>query len=145
MSGKVSEFFIGNHRIELREPDVGLLEWHGVVQPDQFRAMIAEIEVRCAGWPWMLIMVDQSDLGTIPPESRKVVPELSSRLPLRGIAVWGGSPIVRAVSTLILKMINLVRRGDNPIVTVDGEASAQRWIDKRRQILLANAEEPKHA
>jgi hypothetical protein len=93
----------------------------------------------------MLVMVDQSDLGSIPPESRKVAPELSARLPLRGIVVWGGSPVIRAISTLILKMINLLRRGDNPIASVDGEASARQWIEKRRMVLLADAQERNHA
>jgi hypothetical protein len=145
MSGKVTEFFVGKHRVELREPDVGYLEWHGLVTPDEFRELVEEVATRCASWPWMLIMVDQSDLEAIPPESRKVAPELSARLPLRGIVVWGGSPVIRAIAMLIMKMINLLRRGDNPIASVADAASAQVWIEKRRLVLLADPEERKHA
>jgi hypothetical protein len=143
MTEMVRRFNLGPHFMEVRAPDVVLLEWHGTVEPEHFLGIVALADEHCATWPWILIMVDERDLGRISAESRKLVPQLPTKLRLGAIVSWGASPVQRAIARLIIKLIQLLRGGDYPIVTVDSEAAAQAFIEKRRVAMLANPEERK--
>lgn len=125
----------GPHELQIEDPDLVTLRWRGVIGPTDLLRAFEQLHQHCGAWPHVLVVNDMSQLESIPPETRRVVPEATGWMPMRGVVMYGGSFAVRTLATLLLKVVNLVRGGENPSHFVTTEDDARAWIEQRRVAL----------
>lgn len=135
----MNAFRIGPHEVEIEEPYLVIMRWRGGLSAADVTAAFEYVGRHAVGWQHMLLYEDIAELGAIPAEVRRVVPGLTNALPLRGIAFVGGSFAHRTVVTLLLKVINLARKADNPSEFFADESAARSWLDARRAQLREEA------
>jgi hypothetical protein len=81
----------------------------------------------------IFIIIDQSQAGTTPPESRRFLAEWNKRHNLGGVALFGGNAAVRALATLITTAIRLIRPSSAPMVFTANEAEARAWVAAQKR------------
>lgn len=128
----MAKFNVDRHELIIEEPDVAVMRWHGAMNPQQAIAMFDELKKHCASWPHVILLEDLRELEGLPADVRRVVPEVTRWVPMRGIAIIGAGFALRTVVILLLKMVNLTRGTDNPSEFFADEAAARAWIDGRR-------------
>jgi hypothetical protein len=133
----VLHFRIEQHLFEIHQPDLVIARFVGVVTPEEFAEYVAVLMDELGQGPGIFSIVDLRKCGSVSPETRKVVPRLVQHVPLRGGVIWGGRPVIMAVVSMMLKMINFLRRDDNPTYVAESEAAAHAWVDQRRAALRA--------
>lgn len=79
------------------------------------------------------ILVDLTQAGTIPPESRRFLAEWNKQYTLGGVANFGGGAAIRLLSTLLMNAYRLIRPEGAPLVYVGSEAEARAWVAAQRQ------------
>ncbi len=130
---------IGEHEFEIDPPDVVIMRWRGLLAPTEFGRGIEYLRGSCSEWPYMILIADLSGVASIPADVRRIVPELTSWMPFRGVAIVGASFTIRTVAVMLFKVINLVRGTDNPVHFKATEAEARAWIESRRLELAGKA------
>lgn len=131
---------IGDHEFGFEPPDLVIMRYRGTLSAPDFARGMEWLRTQCSDWPYMLLLVDVRELTTIPADTRKIVPEATSWMPMRGIAFYGAGFAVRTVSMMLVKVINLVRGTDNPPHYSNEEAEARAWIEERRAELAQQQE-----
>lgn len=126
---------IGEHEFEIDPPDVVIMRWRGALTPTEFSRGIEYLRGKCSDWPHMLLLADLSGVTTIPADVRRIVPELTSWMPFRGVVITGASFTIRTVAVMLFKVINLVRGADNPTHYASSEEDARQWLAQRRREL----------
>ncbi len=131
---------IGDHEFGVEPPDLVLMRYRGTLSAPDFVRAMEWLRTQAGDWPHMLVLVDVSELTTIPAETRKVVPDATSWMNMRGISFYGAGFAVRTVSMMLVKVINLVRGTDNPPHYSSDEAEGRLWIEQRRTELAQQQE-----
>jgi hypothetical protein len=131
MAAEEQSKMIGAHQL-LLEPDVILIRQHGDYHLSDAHQVADEINAIQRRYGQMFMIIDQTQAGTTPPESRRFLAEWNKQNALRGVAIFGGSPTVRALATLITTAIRLFRSDSSPLVFTANEAEARAWIDAQR-------------
>lgn len=126
---------IGEHEFEIDPPDVVIMRWRGALTPAEFGRGIEYLRGKCSDWPHMLLLADLSGVTAIPADVRRIVPELTSWMPFRGVVITGASFTIRTVAVMLFKVINLVRGTDNPTHYASSEEDARVWLAQRRREL----------
>ena len=129
----------GPHEVDIEAPDLVTLRWRGVLGPNDLVRAFEQLREHCSSWPHLLVVNDISKLESIPPDTRRVVPEATGWMPMRGVVMFGGSFAVRTLAMLLLKVVNLLRGGENPSHFVTTEEEARAWIEQRRRQLAGGA------
>ena len=133
---------IGDHEFGFEPPDLVIMRYRGTLAAPDFTRGMEWLHGHCGDWPHMVLLVDVSELTTIPPDTRKIVPEATSWMPMRGISFYGAGFAVRTVSMMLVKVINLVRGTDNPPHYSNDETAARSWLDERRAELAREEGRP---
>ncbi len=123
---------IADHEFEIEPPDTVVMRYRGRLTVPDFTRTITFLYEHCSTWPHMLLLVDLSRLEAIPADVRKIVPDVTGWMPMRGTVICGASFTIRTIAVMLLKMINLVRGTDNPSSYTNTEAEAREWIERRR-------------
>ena len=126
---------IGEHEFEVEAPDLVVMRWRGALTLRDFTRGIDYLHSQCGDWRSMLLIADLSGMTAIPAEVRKVVPDQTAWMPMRGTVISGASFTIRTVAVMLLKIINLVRGTDNPTYYARDEHEARVWIEQRRREL----------
>lgn len=123
--------------IAVEAPDLVVMRMSGSLEPDAVHACMKEIRRLTEGWPYVLQMVFLDGSGGMSPEARKVAAEVADGIPYAGSAMVGGSFALRVVGKMLVQVISLTRKLDNPTRFFKSEAEAREWLAERRHALAA--------
>jgi hypothetical protein len=133
------QFNIRAHLVIIEPPDLVIIRMSGELTPEDIRGIAELTQVHCSHWPHVLYISDNTGLTNMSPEARKAAMNMSAEGPkMSGFAIIG-SGAMAMISAMLLKMIGLVQKMDNPTVMVRSEAGARAWIEKRRAELAKAA------
>lgn len=128
---------IGQHILSFEPPDLILGVPNGDITASDLPGMIAFVEHHAAGLPYVLVLVDISELGEVSPDVRKASADLSKALPYHGMAFYGASFQARLFVKLLWNVMNLFSGRDNPAHFARTEEEARAWILERRKVINA--------
>ena len=123
---------VREHIIEIEPPDLVIIRMRGEVSPKDIEGFAAVTSQHCGTWPYVLYISDNTRMTHMSPEARKAAMNISATGPGMGGFAIIGSGAMAMISSMLLKMIALVQKMDNPTVMVKTEAEARAWIDRRR-------------
>jgi hypothetical protein len=126
---------VGPHATWFEEPDVIALRLDGAVSLEDSEAL-AQVHLGMAeGRERVFMLIDMSDFGGGTPAGRKVTSEALTRMPVRGVAVYGAKLTQKVMAKLVLVGVKLFRKEDEarfPIEFLEHEDAARDWIEARR-------------
>jgi hypothetical protein len=122
---------VGAHQLVL-EQDLVVFRQRGDYTLSDAREVGAELASLIARRGRIFVIIDQTQAGTTPPESRRFLADWNKRHTLGGVALFGGSVTARAVASLITTAIRLVRPAGAPMVFTATEAEARAWVASQR-------------
>jgi hypothetical protein len=123
---------LGLHEVS-RERDLHLIRLRGALSEDEAAAFHSGVARTIARYGSAYVLVDSCQAGSISPQTRRWIAEWNQTHPVGGVAIFGSSLVVRAVLTLVLNAIALLRRQAVPSVFVKTEAEARAWIASLRR------------
>jgi hypothetical protein len=130
---------VRTHVIEVEPPDLLIIRVSGEITFEDIQGFSAVTAEHTASWPYLLYISDNTHMTTMGPEARKAATSMSEGGPaMRGFAIIGGGAMA-IISSMLLKMISLLRRGEFPTVMRKTEAEARAWIDQRRAEIVKEA------
>lgn len=94
--------------------------------------MGAELAARMDRLGRIFLIIDQSQAGALPPESRRFLADWNLQHTLGGVAVFGGSISARVISTLLQNAYRLLRPNGVPMVFAANELEARAWVATQR-------------
>lgn len=138
---KSSEYRTPTMMMWLEPPDLVCVRGYGDAATEDVRETTKRINDLIRGWPYVLVMVDQSQQASMSSDARRAATETPPGAPYRGTVFYGGSLVMRTVGQLVMRLINALRKTDNPAVFFRTEAEARAWIDQRRREIASPAVE----
>lgn len=90
-----------------------------------------------AKYGYYLTIADIRELGHVHPAVRQHGAQWARSHNPAACACYGGSLLARAIVTLTMRAITLVRRQPSPVVFFSTEADARSWLTERRAQLTA--------
>jgi len=121
---------IGNTIVEILERPLVRITWQGELDGDNLVEVVDWYMKETEGWGDLISINDCSRVTGIPASARKRATELSSERS-RGTVISGASFPIRTVATMILKVMNMGRKSDNPTAFVSTPEEALAWARKR--------------
>lgn len=132
------EIAVGRHLLRWEPPDTMFITYHGDLDVEAFRRITEVSRPLTVPRPYVLILIDMSDVGRISAETRRHSPEGARGVTFRGIAIYGASPLMRTVSALVARATDILTGNtDNPTRFFANEAEARAFLDERRRALRA--------
>jgi hypothetical protein len=128
----------GRHTLTLEPPT--LLHWipRGDVSALEIERFAAFVREHTRGLPFVFIMNAVADLGLVPAGTRKIIQREVPRLPIRGLAYYGGGFQKRILLKLILAPLRILSPDTRiPVRFFDTEAEARAWLAERGRELAA--------
>jgi hypothetical protein len=125
---------LGPHRVSFEAPDLlrvvpmGLLDLKLV---EDMKALALELQAR---YPVLYLVSDLRQCTGMEPELREALAQNPDRSPFAGMAVFGASFALRALSNSLSRAARLRDSPDRkPFALVDTEAEARAWISSWRE------------
>jgi hypothetical protein len=128
--------------VRFEPPDLVVGVYAGVVSVTDQREMFEHLRRFSEGKKFVLTMIDLGRAQPFSAETRKETAEVGKNLPVRGTAVIGASFQMRALASLMTKVINLFSSRadrDSPMAFFATEAQARAWLSERRAVLQREA------
>jgi hypothetical protein len=125
-----TSFTVGRHEC-WQEEDLFGVRFHGPILGDDARGLLALLGKLLEERGRCLLLGDMRDMTGFDSSARREVAHWNRDHKLTGVAVYGGSFAIRAVSMLALKAIKLLGRDPDEVVFVADEAEARRWLAAR--------------
>jgi hypothetical protein len=137
------EIRVGKHLFRWEPPDICYLAYDGDVDSDAAQRLSDISRVFTVPQRYVLLLIDLSRTGTISAEARKRSAKGGKGVPIRGVAVFGASPLMRVLASLVGRASDLLSGNtDNPTRFFATEAEARAFLTERRRILLASGVGP---
>ncbi len=130
-AGKQKTYFI--------EPDIMVMEFNGVVLPEEASEMCRRHEAWSAGRKRVFFAIDAAKLEKMEPEVRRIANESMLKMPVRGLAIHSAPLKARVLIKLVLTAFKLFgdRADKAPLVYFATRDEALNWIHERRAALDA--------
>jgi hypothetical protein len=128
--------WVGKHSVGI-EDDTLLITFDGFLTATELTQLIVIAERLMAGRNDLFVLADSRAAGASEPEVRKLLVEWFKEHGFSAVASYGGSPISRAISALIVNAVRLVNKKILPIAFFKTEEEARPWLALRRQAKLA--------
>lgn len=125
-----TSFVVGRHE-GWQEDDLVGVRFHGPITGEDARTFLALFGALQQARGRCLLLGDMRDMTGFDADARREVAQWNRTHKLTGVAVYGGSFPIRAVSTLALKAIKLVGRDPEEVLLASDEAEARRWLASR--------------
>jgi hypothetical protein len=123
------------------EPDITFTRFIGDVSEDDMRRIFAEWQRLIVGKRYTFHLIDLSRMTRLSPEARKVARDVRSESLTRATVMFGASWQLRALLTIFLRAVNLLRGNtDNPVAFFDTDSQARVWLAERRRVIHGGAE-----
>jgi hypothetical protein len=130
---------LGQH-VTARERDLVSIRLRGPLSLEEAQGFHAAVARTLARYGTAFVLVDSSQGGSLSPETRRWIAEWNKSHKVTGVAIFGSSLVVRALLTLVLNAIALMRREAVPSVFVKNEAQARAWLAALRSRLRGPAQ-----
>ena len=116
------------------------MEMRGAPTPDDMRGALNVVYEGVRGWPYTITIVDMThQTEGLSSEARKVVAQFrKDGPPPKGTAVFGASFAMRTMATLLLNILSIGSRDDNPYRFFATEAEAMAWVRERQTTVDAD-------
>lgn len=118
---------VGLHTIS-RERDLNIITLRGPLSLEEAKVYHAMVEASLAQYCSAYVMVELTEGVSLGPETRRWIADWNQRHQVNGVAIYGGSLVMRAMLTLLLNAIALLRRQRVPSVFVKTESDARAWL-----------------
>lgn len=121
---------VGGHVVHI-EPPLVLLEIHGQMREVDHDQIYDCLQRAITDQGVAYLVADITNLPTPSPALRRHYSERPhSKLPLRAILLYGGSPILMAVVQLVRRGMDLLPRSGRsaPVIACRSEAEARAWV-----------------
>lgn len=130
---------VGNQKAYFIEPDVMVMEFSGVVLPEEGREICRRQEEWAAGRRRVFFLIDAAKLEKIEPEVRRIANESMQRMPVRGLSIHSAPLKARVIIKLLMTAFKLFgdRADKAPLMYFANREEALTWIAERRQALNA--------
>lgn len=126
---------IGKHVAHI-EGDTLFLTLDGSISLEQAEEMLALAEAIIVATGRYFGLHDVTHLGGVPSEVRRRIADWSRSRPISGVAAFGASLPTRAVGTLLLRAMGILRPQAFASLFARGETEAREWIAARRRKLI---------
>jgi hypothetical protein len=115
-----------NSTISFEKPDTIVIAFKGKPDPADVECIFQKVnEYIKAGLEKAKVLVDNSELESIPPKTREVVKKQGSKFSgWKKLAIYGARPAVKVLGNLILKLIPQ----SGPIKFFKTEEEARAWL-----------------
>jgi hypothetical protein len=119
--------------VSFEPPDLTHWKFVGDVTEAEMRVLTALEKALVEGRPYLLKLVDLSQIGKVTPGGRKAGAEKVHDVPVRGVAIYGASFGIRVLAELVARAGDFLRRiKDTPTRFFATEAEARAFIESRR-------------
>jgi hypothetical protein len=122
---------LGLHQVEI-DSDIVITRLHGALTLEHMQAWCLIADGVIAEHGGMFSIGDYRGAGAIPPQVRRWVGEWSGSAKIRGMALFGASPVLRVIMMMIARAGVLLRKFKAPTVFVATEAEARAWVSELR-------------
>lgn len=125
---------VENGRVELAyEQPLVIMRMKGTPTGAEVVRSMAESAKATESWPFSVTIVDLTEQKeSLTSEGRKMVAEAPpSKTPSRGTALYGASFAMRTVATLLINVMNIKNKNNNPSKFFSTEAEARAWALER--------------
>jgi hypothetical protein len=78
------------------------------------------------------VIGNMKDAGIIQPEGRRWISHWHQQHRISGVALFGSSFMTRAMWTLLIRAIVVLRRNELALTSVATEQEAREWVDQQR-------------
>jgi len=131
----------GKQRTYFIEPDTIVIEFEGVVLPEEGAEICRRHEAWAPGRPRVFIMVDAAKLERIDPDVRRMANESMQRMPMRGLTVHSAPLKARMIIKLLFTAFRLFSKQADlaPLSYFNTREESLAWIASRRATLEAEA------
>lgn len=130
---------LGKHAYEIEGAgDVVVLRAAGQLEPDEARELHRLCERVLAGRGRLYLLLDLTCGNELPSATRREMGRWNATHEVSGVAIFGLSPMRRAVLLLLANALSLVRRKPLPFVLAQSEAEARAWLAALRQAPAAS-------
>lgn len=122
---------LGPHQVEI-EDDMVTTRLHGPFAPEHMTQWCRIMDGVIATHDGVFSIGDYRQAGSIPPETRRQVGDWPGSAKIRAMAVFGASPALRVIMTLIVRAGALLRNFKSPTLFVATETEARDWMAEQR-------------
>ncbi len=128
---------VGNQKTYFIEPDIAVIEFVGIVLPEEGREMCRRHEEWAVGRKRVFFLIDASKLEKIEPEVRKIANESMQRMPVRGLSIHSAPLKARVIIKLLMTAFKLFgdKADQAPLMYFADSDEAITWITERRRTL----------
>ncbi|HEV7669312.1 MAG TPA: hypothetical protein VGS22_12355 [Thermoanaerobaculia bacterium] len=130
---------VGKQKTYFIEPDIMVMEFVGIVLPEEATEMCRRHEEWSVGRKQVFFAIDAAKLEKMEPEVRRIANESMLRMPVRGLAIHSAPLKARVIIKLVLTAFKLFgdRADKAPLVYFSSRDEAFTWINDRRAALDA--------
>lgn len=125
--GEIAMPALGKHAYEI-EGDTVVLRSAGQLQPDEARELHQLCEGLLAEKGRLYLLLDLSCGSELPSATRREMGRWNATHEISGVAIFGMSPLRRALLLLLANALSLVRRKPLPFHLAQTEAEARTWL-----------------
>src|SRR3954470_3755157 len=93
--------YYGKHGLVFEGSDLILFSGGGDFSVEEFQQLTQEIKQRTTGWPYVMVLANMANIGSISAEARRAAAEGLRDTPFRGISSYGASFQSRLLINLI--------------------------------------------
>jgi hypothetical protein len=132
------QMLVGPHAVRIEE-DLLFVQAGGDFTMEQVMQLTGLADELIARFGAYYSLVDMDRMGKVPPEVRRWVAEWSRGSRVEASAFFGGSVATRALMTLLMHAITLVKKKRKALLFAKTEQEARAWLVQQRLAREANA------
>jgi hypothetical protein len=125
--------FFDQSSVRFEPPDTIVIVAAGRITLETVLWINKTIAEHARGEPYVLQLVDMSRMEGLSREARSVMEQSRLIESSRGMALFGGSMVMRIIAGSVVRLLRLVHMTLDPVRFFDTEALARDWIVKRRR------------
>lgn len=122
---------LGPHQVEI-ENDIVITRLHGTFTQEQMKQWCRIMDGVIAEHDGAFSIGDYRGAGSIPPETRRLAGEWPGSAKMKGMVIFGASPVVRVIMTMIVRAGALLKNFMAPTAFVTTEAEARACVEELR-------------
>lgn len=126
------EYRISRHVARVTE-DILDVNTDGEFSLSDMQTVIGLAEQIIDQYGYYFTLTDVSHMGGLTPQARRLAATWSKTHPVAGIAMYGAKLTTRALLTLLMRAMNLVRRDPFPVTFTQNHREGLDWIATRRE------------
>lgn len=132
-------FLIGQSTVIIESPDTMMMEFVGAIDKKVAGAFIEHAVAWSQGQPYALFLLNVTKMQSMSADARKVMISNGHRMPIRAMAVFGGSFATQVIMGMLDRASWLMGSKNRRTRHWSDEQSARAWLAEMRETFLTNA------